>query len=140
MRLLLVRLALLSLLLTAGVSLATWAVERQAGPSAERIERLLRDLLAKEDGSGPSLHFLGNAKLLEFRLLELEPGARSRWHAEIEVLSDFGPPPPDVFGFERIRQSRFGLILEERGEALELLRFTPLSRVHPLPARALHAE
>ena len=71
---------------------------------------------------------------MEFELVELDQVSPSRWHAETELVFDFGPPPPAVLGFERVRRGRYWLVLTRQGEPFELLRFAPIAEVRPLPA------
>ena len=127
-------LTVLSLLLAFGLSLAASAFDRAGEPNAASIERLLREAQAGEAPGLPSLLSLRDAAILDVELLELERIAPSRWVAEIVLLADYGPPPPSVLGFERLRRGRYRLLLEQDGAELGLLRISPMGRVHALPA------
>lgn len=145
MRSLLTGLAVLSLLLPLGCATPVPQADKQAAPTAASIEQLLRDRLAilvallpnrtMPAVRPPSLAAYRKAKLLDFKLVELDSVTSSRWIAKIEAEFDFGPPPPAVLGFERTRRGRFDLLLKQKGTRLTLLRFTPLARLYPLPAR-----
>ena len=135
MRPLTIVLALVSLLVLPGFSALAPASETAVRPNERSIEALLRSALARDEVALPALLPLKSARMMEFALARLERVTSSRWHAETEMLFDFGPPPPAVLGFERIRRLQYRLVLERDGEAWRLKRFTPMGRVHPLPAR-----
>ena len=134
MRPLTIMLALVSLLILPGFSALEPASEASARPTEQSIEALLRDALAREEVALPSLLPFKSARMMEFGLVTLERVTSSRWHAETEMVFDFGPPPPAVLGFERLRRGQYRLVLERVGEVWRLKRFTPMGRVHPLPA------
>lgn len=121
------------MLLSVGLTSPAPASERLATPTAASIESLLRDMLVEDDLDMPSLMVLQDAMLLDFELVVLDQVSPPRWHAEIVLLFDFGPPPPSILGFERIRRGRYRLVLKQHGTDLGLSRFTPVARVHPLP-------
>ena len=134
MRLLRITLALASLIVLTGFSALVPASEEVPAPSARSIESLVLGALAQEEVALPSLLPLKDARLMEFGLVKLQRFTSSRWHAETEMLFDFGPPPPGVLGFERLRRLHYRLALERAGETWRIKRFTPMGRVHPLPA------
>ncbi len=105
----------------------------RSSPSSAGIERLVRDALAKDEVELPSLLPLRNATLLDFRLVGLQQASQTRWLAMIDMLFDFGEPSPFVIGFQRVRHGRYRLVLQQQNGQLELTRFTPVARIHPLP-------
>ena len=111
------------------------ASDKLARPTAASIEKLLRDMLAQDELELPSMIPLKHAVLMEFGLVDLYHVTPSRWQAEIELLVDFGPPPPSILGFERVRRGRYWLVLNRQGERLGMSRFSPIARIHLLPAR-----
>ena len=107
-----------------------------AHPSAAAIETLLRDRLASDDFQLPGMIGYKKAVLVEFGLARLERLTADRWHADVGLLFNFGPPPAQVLGFERSRLGHFRLVLKGEGDALELLRFTPVVKLRKLPGEA----
>jgi len=133
MRSLITSLVVASMLFLASFTPPASAWDWMSRPNAYNIEILLRDLLA-EDGGGPwSLQPYRDSELIDLDLIVLERLSSNRWHAEVELIFDFGPPPPGVLGFESIRVGRYHLRLSRDGGRLGLLRFNPVGRVHPLP-------
>ncbi len=106
MRPLFADLAIVSVLLSIGFSPPAPASDNLGVPTPASIETLLRERLAEDDTSMPSLIPYKNAVLMEFGLVVLDWVSSSRWHAEIDLLFDFGPPPPSILGFERQRRGR----------------------------------
>ena len=128
-------LAGLILLLGTMVSPATF--DKPAAPTAAQIETLLRTALTSDQLYVPSLY--RRAEIKEFELRGLDGGLAPKWHAEVELKFEFdNPPNPSIKGFQRQRQRRavYRLIILQSGESLNLLRFTPVGRVHRLPADA----
>ena len=128
-------LAGLILLLGTMVSPATF--DKPAAPTAAQIETLLRAALTSDQLYVPSLY--RRAEIKEFELRGLDGGLAPKWHAEVELKFEFdNPPNPSIKGFQRQRQRRavYRLIILQSGESLNLLLFTPVGRVHRLPADA----
>ena len=136
MRTLLVSLSIVAILLSACVKTPTPGSDRTAAPSAASIEKLIRGRLKKDDVDRPGLFPFENAVLMDFRLVDLEQVSSSRWRAEIGLLIDYGPAPPSVIGFERIRLGLFKVRLDRQDANLELTRLTPVGTVQPLPGAA----
>ena len=136
MRSLLISLAVVPMLLSVCFNTPALASDNLAVPTAPSIEKLLRERLADDDFRMPSLFLYKSAVLMAFRLVNLDQVSSSRWHAEIELLFDYGPPPPSIVGFDRIRIGRFRLVLNQQDERFELVRFSPIATVHPLPGGA----
>ena len=130
MRSLTTGLAVAAVLLAGGFASAS---DKTGKPTSAGIESLLRALLAQDQGGPGGLAPYRGAELKDFALIAVEPMARYRWHAEVELLFDFGPPPAGILGFENLRGGRYHLRLSRDGRRLELLRFNPVGKVYPLP-------
>ena len=109
------------------------ASDRSALPGSASIEQLVREALSADAVELPSLLPLRNAGLLDFRLIGLQQQSPERFIAMIDMVFDFGKQPPFVVGFERVRHGRYRPVVQRRGTRLELTRFTPVVRIHPLP-------
>ncbi len=124
------------------ISLSVWfkvpalASEELARPATPAIEKLLREFLADDDPDMPWLDSYRNATLLAFRLVDMHQLSPSRWHANIELLFDFGPPPPAILGYERIRLGRYRLVLNSQDQRMRLMLFSPVATVYLLPDEA----
>ncbi len=136
MRTLLAGLAAGAILLAVSFATPAPASDKLAQPTAASIEKLLRDMRAKGEPELPSMIPLKYAVLMEFGLVSLHQVSPSRWQAEIELLVEFGPPPPSILGFERMRRGRYWLVLNRQGERWGMSRFSPIARIHLLPARS----
>ncbi len=136
MRPLLISLTVVSMLLSVCFKTPALASHKMAVPTAPSIEKLLREWLADDDFRMPALFPYKSAVLMAFRLVNLDQVSSSRWHAEIELLFDFGPPPPSIVGFERIRLGRYRLVLNQQDERFGLVRFSPVATVRLLPGGA----
>ena len=112
---------------------AASASDKTGKPTSTAIESLLRVLLAQGQGGPGGLAPYRGAELKDFALIAVEPMARYRWHAEVDLPFDFGPPPSGIPGFESLRAGRYHLRLSRDGRRLELLRFNPVGKVYPLP-------
>ncbi len=121
------------------ISLSVWfkvpalASQELARPTTPGIEKLLREFLADDDPNMPWLDSYRNATLLTFRLVNLHQLSSSRWQAEIELLFDFGPPPPAILGFEQLRLGRYRLVLNSQDQQMRLILFSPVATMHLLP-------
>lgn len=133
MRSLMTVLAVAALLLAGSFASPISAWDEPEKPSAAEIESLLRKMLAKDQGGPGGLAPFRSAELKDFELIVVEPLAPTRWDAQVELIFDFGPPPPGVLGFESVREGRYHLRLSQDGRRLELLRFNPVGQVYPLP-------
>ena len=96
MRSLLTGLAVVSMLLSVCSYAPVLASDKPAVPTAASIEQLLREKLTNDVFDLPALFPYKGAVMMEFRLVNLDRVTSSRWHAEIDVLFDFGPPPPGM--------------------------------------------
>jgi len=102
---------------------------------AERqIERLIEDALDRNVVQPHSLTILENAVILDVDLIR-----RQKWTPEqkvvvVELEVDFGPAPPGVIGFERLRRDTYWLVLETVDGALAIKRFAPMLKVEPRSA------
>ncbi len=133
MRSLQVNLSIVLILLSVWFKVPALASDELAPPTAPSIEKLLREWLADDDLDMPWLDSYKNADLLAFLLVDLHQVSSSRWHAETELLFDFGPPPPAIVGFEQIRLGRYRLMLNRQNQRMRLMRFSPVATVHLLP-------
>ena len=126
---------LAGLVLLLGTMVSPAAFDKPAAPTAAQIETLLRTALTSDQLYVPSLY--RRAEIKEFELRGLDGGLAPKWHAEVELKFEFdNPPNPSIKGFERQRRAVYRLIILQSGESLTLLRFTPVGRVHLLPADA----
>ena len=125
----------LSFLLIAVLPSKAPASDRVSEPTAAEIEWLVRTAISEEHDRLPSLLPLRGADLLKFRLVSRDRTSATRWQTVIDLLLDFGPPTSSVLGFERIRAGRYWLVIDNNDGRFELWRFSPVGRVHPLPAR-----
>lgn len=135
MRPILTYLAGIAMLLYVGAVTPVSALGQYSEPDAAAIEKLVRDTLGREEYGLPSLLPYKNAALIEFELLSLEQVTSSHWHARIQMLFDFGLPPPSIVGFKRIRRGSYRLVLKRQDGRLTMRRFTPVGRVYLLPVR-----
>ncbi len=110
------------------------ASDQVSEPTAAEIEWLVRTAISEENDKLPSLLPLKSAELLKFRLVSRNRTSSTTWQAEIDLLFDFGPSPSSVLGYQRVRAGRFRLVIDHNDGRFELSRFSPVGRVHPLPA------
>ena len=136
MRSLLFSLSIALILLSVSFKVPALASEELARPSEPGIEKLRREILADDNPDMPWLDSYRNATLLAFRLVDLHQLSPSRWQAEIELLFDFGPPPPSIIGFEQLRLGRYRLVLKNQDQRMRLILFSPVATVHLLPDEA----
>ena len=119
------------MLLIANITTVQAASDDSEPPTEMQIESFLRKALANEDSRVPPAYW--SATLMDFELQKLEWITPSRWVVETELQFDFGPPPPTVLGFERLRRGRYRLILYRESGQLQLKRFSPMDGIRLLP-------
>ena len=124
----------ISFLLIAVWASTASAADRATAPTAFEIERLVRTAIVEGNDRLPSLLPLKGAELLKFRLVSRDRTSTTRWHAEVDLLFDYGPAPAAVLGFERFRAGRYWIVVDWTGGVFELSRFAPVGRVQPMPS------
>lgn len=116
-----------------------WAESAVSGDRSERLTEsmigaVIDEALSRDQISPHALTALAEAEILRIDLLRQEALSAAQWVAVIELEADYGPAPPAVIGFERVRQGQYRLVLVRQDGRLILQRFTPMAGRELLPA------
>ncbi len=103
-------------------------------PDAAIVEAVLRQALESDRTDPYALVGLRHARLLDFTVTKIETEYRNRWSAIATIVIDYGPAPKAVYGFERIRDEEFVLVIVNRGGSFELKRLYRAYGARLLPA------